>query len=199
MFLLAYGVQLTIFWAEGAHPTLAFGAIDPKTGMAGGLGFAIFLVLGNFVKSFMEEGLFRGVMLRLFEVRLAPRYANLLQAALFTAWHMVWPAKRLLRGGTDLPGALSEAATLLIAAFVIGLVYGYMYQKTGSLWTSWLAHTLNNSGMNLVHIRTAAGLDEDVFVLQLAVVVGSVLLVMITKALAERFRMPEIRPWGQPV
>lgn len=63
VYLAAYGLQFAALAAAGKRPALAVMAIDPKTGLAGGLLFAIWLLVGNVVNSFMEEGLFRGVML----------------------------------------------------------------------------------------------------------------------------------------
>ena len=61
--LVSYGLQFSVLIGAGKEPGLVLTAIDPKTGMMGSLSFALFLIVGNFVNSFMEEGLFRGVML----------------------------------------------------------------------------------------------------------------------------------------
>lgn len=81
--LVSYGLQFSVLIGAGKEPTLVLTAIDPKTGMMGSLSFALFLVVGNFINSFMEEGLFRGVMLRHFRASLSFWRANFLQAALF--------------------------------------------------------------------------------------------------------------------
>ena len=49
--------------------------------------FALWLLMGNIINSFMEEGLFRGVMIRLFGRALSLSQANWLQSFLFASWH----------------------------------------------------------------------------------------------------------------
>jgi membrane protease YdiL (CAAX protease family) len=104
----AYGLQWIILRLGGEQAAITLSAIDPKEGKSGGLAFALWLVLGNLVNSFMEEGLFRGVMMRHFARRMSPWKANWLQALIFAAWHLVGPAKHFLLGKTDLAGAVVE-------------------------------------------------------------------------------------------
>jgi membrane protease YdiL (CAAX protease family) len=136
-------------------------------------------------------------MLRHFRVNLPFWRANLLQAALFAAWHLVWPVKSLVSGNADLAGAMTEGVMLVIATFISGSFYGYLYHKTGNLWAPWTAHTINNSVLNLVHIRTPAGLDGEVMVLYLIIVFGLIPLMLLIKLLAGRLGLPELRPWGE--
>ena len=159
--LVSYGLQFSVLIWAGKEPTLVLTAIDPKTGMMGSLSFALFLVVGNFINSFMEEGLFRGVMLRHFRASLSFWRANFLQAALFALWHLNWPIKQFIVGQTDLGGAAFQAIMLVIATGIFGFAMGYLYLKTDNLWALWLVHTINNSVLNMVHIRTVEGLDSD--------------------------------------
>jgi uncharacterized protein len=171
-------------------------ATDPKTGMAGGAGFAAFLVLGNIVNAFMEEGLFRGLMLPHFLQRMRFWTANLLQAALFAAWHLVWPLKAYLTGDASLAGALAQGGLLVLGTFVAGLVYGYLFWRTDSLWAPWVAHFLNNTALNLVQIRSVSGELQPPTVMSIVVVVALALLVLVVGPLARRLRLPHLQPWG---
>lgn len=193
---LAVGLQWILSRAAGKEPVLVFTAIDPQTGLTGGAFFALVLIVGNLVNSFMEEGLFRGVMLPHFRMRLGPWQANVLQAVLFGLWHLAWPAQRLISGQVDLATAASQAAIIVTGATVTGLAYGYLYLKTDSLWAPWVAHTINNSLLNLIHIQTVGGLDADMGVVNGAVAVGYIVLLLWTKVWAKRLRMPEVRAWG---
>lgn len=65
-----------------------------------------------------------------------------------------------------------------------GYVFGFLYLQTGSLWSPWLAHTIHNSVLNLLHIRTMAGLDSDVLILHIAFVLGLLATVPLIRALA---------------
>lgn len=69
IYVIAHGAQLIILRTSGAEAALVFSAVDPKTGLSGGLLFGLWLVFSNLFNSGMEEGLFRGVMLRHFLLR----------------------------------------------------------------------------------------------------------------------------------
>jgi membrane protease YdiL (CAAX protease family) len=196
IFVAAFGLQYVALGGTDQSPGIVFVAIDPKTGLEGGVLFTMFLLLGNVVNSFMEEGLFRGVMLPHFMRSLSFRWANLLQAALFGLWHAVWPVKSLITGDLTMGAAVTEAVSLVLTTTVAGLVFGYLFYKTGSLWAPWLAHTIHNSALNLVHIRTVDGLDADMGVLIPVLVVGYVLLVGWTMLLTRYFDLAPLEPWG---
>jgi len=194
---VTFGLQLGVLRAAGEQAALVVVAIDNKTGLAReGWGFALWLFLGNLVNSFMEEGLFRGIMLTHFRLRLSPWRANLLQAVVFGLWHLAWPIWRLIYGHADLAAAASEAIIIVVASTVSGLAYGYLFIKTDSLWAPWIAHTISNTTLNLLHIRTAAGLDADTGLLGPVLTVSYLALLLWTKAWAKWLRMPELKPWG---
>ena len=195
--IVSYGLQFSVLIGAGKEPSLVFTAIDPKAGVTGSLTFALFLLAGNFINSFMEEGLFRGVMLRHFRASLSFWRANFLQAALFGLWHINWPIKQFLSGQIDLGGAVFQAVMLLIATGIFGFAMGYLYLKTDNLWAPWLVHTINNSVQNMVHIRTIEGIDSDMVVFQVMLIICSIAVILLFRTLAKRFRMTEVRPWGR--
>jgi membrane protease YdiL (CAAX protease family) len=86
---------------------------------------------------------------------------------------------------------------LLVATGIFGFAVGYLYLKTDNLWAPWLAHTINNSVLNMVHIETAEGLDSDMVLLQVMLIVCYVAVIPLFRAMAKRFQMPEVRPWGR--
>jgi membrane protease YdiL (CAAX protease family) len=178
-FLIAYLVEIILLRQSGHQPRLAIRALDPKAGVAGGLLFALFLLAGNFINSFMEEGLFRGVMLDLFQQKLSFLRANWLQALLFGAWHLVWAVKLVQTGQASSPGEISMA---VIANFVpqvcLGLVWAFAYMKTGNLWTAWTMHTLTNTTLNFVHVSVAGGLDPGMTIRMITFTVASLLMML---------------------
>jgi len=197
--LLSYGLQFGVLTGAGKEPSLVFAAIDPTAGITGGVAFAMFLLVGNFVNSFMEEGLFRGVMLRHFRVSLSFWRANFLQAAFFAIWHLNWPIKQFLTGQLDMGGLVSQSIIVLIATGIFGFAMGYLYLKTGNLWAPWIMHTINNSVQNMVHIRTIDGLDSDMMVFQITLTLSLIAIIPLFRALAKRFQTPEVKPWGQEI
>jgi membrane protease YdiL (CAAX protease family) len=195
--LLSYGVQFGVLVGGDKEPSFVITAIDPKAGVTGGLSFAIFLIVGNFINSFMEEGLFRGVMLRHFRASMSFWRANFLQAALFAVWHLNWPIKQFIEGETDIGGTASASVILLVATGICGFAMGYLYLKTDNLWGPWIMHTINNSVQNLVHIQTINGLDSDMIWFQVTLTFCLVAVILLFRYLAKQFKVSEVKPWGE--
>lgn len=191
-----YGVE---FAAQlQSQPVVHFEAIDPRAGVRGGLLFVLWMIFGNLVNSFMEEGLFRGVMLRLFRIKLSFWRANVLQAFLFAIWHLPWVVKWYQTGQIEAHGGLFFATlSQFLPMLLVGFAWGYFYLKTDSLWVPWVAHVLNNTTFNLLHITTVEGLDSGLAIRGLAYLIVALLSMFLVKYLAERFQMPEVKPWGQ--
>lgn len=92
--------------------------------MRGWLPWILSFVLAN---GFFEELMFRGLFLRKFESLLGAGLANLLTAFVFAVGHA---------GVTYSEDVLAFVAV----TFVFALIWGYLMQKTGSLWGSALFH-----------------------------------------------------------
>lgn len=192
-FIVAYTVEWIVLQQSGQAPRLLFSAIDPKAGVTGGVLFALWLVAGNFVNSFMEEGLFRGVMLNLNRQRLSFWKSNGLQAALFGAWHLVWVVKWYQTGVVTTRGEIGFG---IVANFLpqicLGLVWGYAYLKTNNLWAAWIAHTLTNSTLNLLHVATIDGMNPGMSIRMTTFSIVSLLMMFLIRYLCNRQKMPEL-------
>jgi membrane protease YdiL (CAAX protease family) len=180
----------------GQEPRLLFSAIDPKAGVTGGVLFALWLVTGNFINSFMEEGLFRGLMLKLNLIRLSFGRSNWLQAVLFGAWHLVWVVKSYQTGAVSTP---DEIGLGIVANFLpqlsLALVWGYAYMKTDNLWTAWVGHTLTNTTLNLLHIATVDALDPGMSIRMTTFSIASLLMMFLIRYVCNRRNMPEMTRW----
>jgi membrane protease YdiL (CAAX protease family) len=198
LYVVAFGAQLIALRAGGEDAHLAFSAVDFKTGMTGGLFFGIWLVSANFVNSAMEEGLFRGAMLRHFRRKLPFWGAIFLAAGYFSIWHITGPVRNLMDGKADLGGAVFEAFALLLATFFAGIVWGYLYLKTDNLWGPFLAHTINNSIFNVLFIRTSAGMQSglEFIPFQFIFLFGHLALIPVIGLFTKRWNMPEMEPWS---
>lgn len=156
---LAAGYALDLLTA-GGDSRLVFAAIDPKAGVAGGLLFAAWLVFGNVINVLMEEGLFRGVLLRLFGEKLPISWANFWQALLFGLWHLPWAIKAIATGQTDSTGqAVMMIALNFLPQLLMGVVWGVYVLRTGNLWGAAFSHFLVNSTLNLLHVQAMGGMD----------------------------------------
>jgi membrane protease YdiL (CAAX protease family) len=122
--------------------------------------------------------------------------ANLLQAGLFSAWHLVWPIKAYLSGDASAGDAFAQAGLLLSGALIAGLVFGYLFWRTGSLWAPMIAHFLNNTFHNLLHIQSADGTLQPAIALSVVAVVAMALLALAVGPFARRLALPHLRAWG---
>ena len=71
LLVVGYGVQMYQLETSSYSPQLVFGAMDPATGSSAGVTFTAIIVGGIVLNSFLEEGLFRGVLLTHFMRRLS--------------------------------------------------------------------------------------------------------------------------------
>ncbi|RDE16103.1 MAG: hypothetical protein C4K48_02355 [Candidatus Thorarchaeota archaeon] len=85
----------------------------------------LLFVLSN---GFMEELLFRGLLLKRFEPFLGANLSNLLAAIVFTLIH------------AQVTYTTNLILFLLLIAFPLSLAWGYLTQKTGSIWGAVLFH-----------------------------------------------------------
>jgi membrane protease YdiL (CAAX protease family) len=91
-------------------------------------GWLLALFFGFAIAGFQEETIFRGFLQSILTERFGRWPGNLGQAALFSAAHVGY-----------FPW---EAWPLFILAFLLGLVYGWLRLKRGTLVAAWLAHGL---------------------------------------------------------
>lgn len=104
-------------------------SLPPNLGLELAVGIPLWLLLA----SPFQEFFFRGWLQPRFESRLGKGLGLLAATAGFTAWHYCWPLAA--QSSFPLYTVRGSAAT-----FGAGLVYGYSFQRTGSILTPWLAH-----------------------------------------------------------
>jgi membrane protease YdiL (CAAX protease family) len=195
LYAALYAFQFSRLSTAGESPQLVFAAINKQTGVMGGLAFTWFILFGQIVNAFMEEGIFRGVMLPHLMRRFSFWQANALQAFLFGLAHLVWPLSSWVRGQATAEEAIAGAASLLVATTVGGLVFGYLYYRTDSLWTGWFAHLIDNVIGLFFHIQIASRPNAETDILMLASI-GFISLVILAWIVAKRSNLPTLKAWG---
>lgn len=89
-----------------------------------------------------EEFLFRGFLLKSFEVEMGFKTANIIQALGFAIAHLahygLLPFQPLL------------ILVWLPSMFIAALVFGWIVKRSGSIWIGFLSHVFFNFGMNAV-------------------------------------------------
>lgn len=194
LYTVLYGVQFYSQYNAGENPRLVFGTIDQETGILGGLFFSLLYLVGQLFNAFMEESIFRGVILPHLMLRFRFWKANALQALLFGLAHLVFPLSSWVSGQATAGEAFAEAVSLLIFTILGGLVYGYLYYRTDSLWTVIFAHLIDNAAGLFFHIQTVSRLNAETDILMLASV-GFVALALLAWIVAKRSNLPTLKPW----
>jgi membrane protease YdiL (CAAX protease family) len=87
------------------------------------LGYTLIFFLMN---AFLEETLFRGLLLNAFKTRLTPMISIILSAIIFGLWHAGWP---IINGGTDV---LGQVASMVFFTMILGIFFGIYYEKFSS-------------------------------------------------------------------
>jgi len=148
--------------------------------MTGGPLWSSFLVTAVFAPIF-EEWLCRGMVLRglLAGGKMKPGWAIVISAIFFAAIHMnPWQA---------------------LNAFILGMLMGYIYYKTGNLWLTMLVHFLNNG--TAVILSNISGLNESDYWIQildapLYWTIIAVSVAIIAAGIILLKRIPVENPWG---
>ena len=196
-FLIGYGVEYILAVQQAGEPHILFSALDNKMGVTGGYLFALLLVIGNFINAFMEEGLFRGLMIPLFLTKLSFVRTNWLQAFLFGAWHLMWVFKYYQLGTIQTSDEiLMSIFSNFLPQLLMGLVWGYMYFKTNSLWAPWISHLITNSTLNLLHVNTLQGMDTGMMIRMPIFTILALLSIFVIRYLADKLQMAEVKAWG---
>ena len=194
LYIVLYTIQFVSLSNAGETPQLVFAAINKEIGILGGFSFTMFYLFGQIVNAIMEESIFRGVMLPNLMQRFKFWQANILQAILFGLAHLVWPLSDWLRGKSTAGEAMAAAGSLLFAATIGGLVFGYLFYRTDSLWTAILAHFVDNAVSLFFHIQTATRTNAEADILMIASL-GFLALVVLAKVVAKRSNLPTLEPW----
>jgi membrane protease YdiL (CAAX protease family) len=199
--VLSYFTEWIYLARKGLQPSLIIApmsnSLDSEFAIQGGFLFGLWLIFGNFMNSFLEESLFRGVMMTHFRVRLSFWKANFLQAFLFGLWHIVWPIKSYILGQMSASEAIVFAIGYIFLSAIIGLVWGYLFLKTNNLWAPWFAHTMNNSTMNLLHTVTVEGFDSGFMIRMTVFPFITLLTLSLIKWMAEHYQMPNLKKWDE--
>jgi membrane protease YdiL (CAAX protease family) len=126
-----------ILWGSGAGvATSLIGFVTvPERSLPADLGLelAVGVPLWLLVASPFQEFFFRGWLQPRFENKIGKGLGLLVTTAGFTAWHYAWP----LAAQSSVPLYTLRG---LVATFGAGLIYGYSFQRTGSVVAPWLAH-----------------------------------------------------------
>ena len=104
------------------------------------LGYTFIFFLTN---AFLEETLFRGLLLNAAKTRFSSNLSILLSAIIFGLWHAGWPLVNGAIGGE----AISGIATMVFFTMILGIFFGIYYERfssSKSLFGPIAVHTIIN-------------------------------------------------------
>ena len=165
VYSVAYGAEWYFLFSQGEEPLLewyavAYSLTDSPVRQIGPL-FFLLCIFMNVINVIMEEGCFRGVFLKLGEMKFSSFWkANFLSGALFGLWHFVMAWRGYIDGGLELNQAIILGGIAVGSSFLMGLKWGMLANITGSLWAGMADHFVNNTIINLLHVETSGGSDE---------------------------------------
>lgn len=176
-FGLSYAVEILILQAQGHRVSLKFFVTNfaltgASTQLSASFAALLICVAVNVINVLAEEGLFRGIILKLGTDRFGFSFANWLQAGLFGIWHIVMVVLSVYDGLMNVPTATIMAIGYVVLAGILGLEWGMCVSISGTLWIGISEHFFNNFIGNTLHVVTERGVDE----LQIARIVLSNLL-----------------------
>lgn len=161
---VGYGAEMLLLSNAGEAPSLQFYvtsyAVQGNRALQDGLWFIVLCIVGNIINVVMEEGIFRGLFVRMIEEKHTFMKACVISSVLFGLWHIAQPVRNLLDGEQSPMGAAMSALLLVGTSLLGGIQYCMLVKITGSLWAGMAAHFVNNTSVNLLHVVTATGADE---------------------------------------
>lgn len=167
VFAISYGIEMAIVAAQGGQPSLQFYvssyAVDGNIGNQTGLLFFVICILGNIINVVMEEGVFRGLFPKLLEQKYKFITSAAISSLMFGVWHIIAPIRQFTEGGS-MGGMLANVAMLVTTSALVGFQFALMAKLTGSLYMAMGAHFVNNAIVNMLHVVSAVGTDELMFV-----------------------------------
>lgn len=164
VYIFAYGIELIMLAAMGKSPSLHLYvtgySVDGNMGNQTGFWFFVLCIVGNIINVVMEEGVFRGLFLKMAEKKYNFLIAAILSSVLFGFWHLVAPLRSYIDGERSLGGMFMMMLMLFFTTGVTGAKFCLLTKITGSVWMSMTDHFINNTIVNILHVGSADGIDE---------------------------------------
>lgn len=164
-FIVAYSIECLILYHINQNVSLAFYisgfSLNGETAKQDSILFLSLCVVFNLINVWMEEGIFRGLFMKILVPKLSFIRATLLIALLFGTWHWVMPLRDYMDGNTSLPNLLIMGIGYIILAGIMSIKWSVLYRITGALWVGLGDHLFNNVIVtNLLHVISNGEADS---------------------------------------
>ncbi len=164
-FSISYGLELAIFILQGnpAHLEIYISSFSLTGSQIKNTDFISFLlcVLFNGINVWMEEGVFRGLFIKMLSETKSFMKVNFTAAFLFGIWHIVMLIRSCINGEMSFATMVFLGIGYIILAGIMGIKWGLLYHITGNLWVGIGDHLFNNTvASNMLHVVSLKGADE---------------------------------------
>ena len=123
--------------------------------------FFVLCILFNIINVWMEEGIFRGLFIKMLSETKPFMKANFIAAFLFGIWHIVMPIRSYMHDEMSFTAMILMSIGYIILAEIMGIKWGLLYRMTGNVWIGLGDHLLNNTiATNMLHVISLKGADE---------------------------------------
>lgn len=122
--------------------------------------FFVLCVIGNIINVVMEEGMFRGLFPKILEQKYSFVVSAIVSSCLFGVWHMMAPVRSNWDGTLGASGLFANIMMLTITSGIVGFKFCLLTKMTGSLYMAMGDHFVNNTVVNILHVRSDTGADE---------------------------------------
>lgn len=164
VYAIAYGTEFIIQVILGKTPSLSLYvtsySVNGNLGNQTGILFFAICIIGNIINVVMEEGLFRGLFVKLAEKKYSFLWATIISSVLFGFWHVMAPLRSLFDGERSFGGTMMMILMLVFTTGITGAKFCLLTKISGSLWLAMADHFVNNTIVNMLHITTMSGADE---------------------------------------
>ncbi|MEY8429741.1 CPBP family intramembrane glutamic endopeptidase [Lachnospiraceae bacterium 48-42] len=164
-FAISYWLELTILALQGnpANLEIYISSFSLTGSGIKNTDFVFFLlcVVFNVINVWMEEGIFRGLFIKILSETKSFMQSNFIAAFLFGIWHIVMPVRSCMDGEMSFTAMVLMSIGYIILAGIMGIKWGLLYHMTGNIWTGIGDHLLNNTvATNMMHVISLNGADE---------------------------------------
>lgn len=164
-FTVSYGVELGILALQDnpAHLEIYISSFSLTGSQVKNTDFLflVLCILFNVINVWMEEGIFRGLFIKMFSQTTPFWKANFIAAFLFGIWHIVMPIRSYMNDEMSFSAMVLMSIGYIILSGIMGIKWGLLYRMTGNIWVGLGDHLFNNTiATNILHVISLKGADE---------------------------------------
>ena len=173
VYSISYGIEILINMSHGQFKSLEFYvstySVEGNIGKQTTIIFFLICILGNIINVIMEEGIFRGLLQKLFEQKYNFLLSATLSSLLFGFWHVVAPLRRYYDGTISFEEMFINIIILVVTSTLVGFKFSMMTKLTGNLYMSMGDHFVNNTIINILHIVSKDGSIDKLLVMRISI------------------------------